>query len=82
MKTQRAVMKYEIRIEGYLGKNAAIWFDGFDVEHTTEGETILRGSIIDQAALHGILNRIRDLGLTLTLVQQMEKSQANKFSAG
>jgi hypothetical protein len=82
MKTQSAVMNYEIRVKGYLGKNAAIWFDGFDVEHTTEGETILRGSIIDQAALHGILNRIRDLGLTLTLVQQTEKSQATKFSAG
>lgn len=66
-------MKYEIRVKGYLGKNAAIWFDGFDVEHTTEGETILLGTIIDQAALHGILTRIRDLGLTLTLVRQTEE---------
>lgn len=65
-------MNYEIRVEGYLGKNAAIWFDGFEVEHTADGETILRGPIIDQAALHGILTRIRDLGLTLTLVQQLK----------
>ncbi len=68
-------MNYEIRVKGYLGQNAAIWFDGFDVQHTTEGETILRGTIIDQAALHGVLTRIRDLGLILTLVQQMEKEQ-------
>lgn len=73
MKTQKAVMNYEIRVKGYLGKNATIWFDGFEIEHTTEGETILRGTIIDQAALHGVLTRIRDLGLTLTLVQQLEK---------
>ncbi len=68
-------MNYEIRVKGYLGENAAIWFDGFAVEHTTEGETILRGTIIDQAALHGVLTRIRDLGLTLTLVQQTEEEQ-------
>lgn len=72
MKTQGAAKKYEIRVEGYLGENAAIWFDGFEIEHTADGETTLRGTIIDQAALHGILDRIRDLGLTLTLVQQME----------
>jgi hypothetical protein len=75
MKNQSVGTNYEIRVQGYLGENAIIWFDGFDVEHTTEGETILRGSIIDQAALHGILTRIRDLGLILTLVQQMEKEQ-------
>lgn len=75
MKTQKPVMNYEIRVRGYLGKNAAIWFDGFNLEHTIDGETILRGTIIDQAALHGILTRIRDLGLTLTLVQQTEKEQ-------
>ena len=72
MKTQDVEMKCEIRIQGYLGKNVAIWFDGFDVERTPEGETILRGTVVDQAALHGILNRIRDLGLTLTLVRQHE----------
>lgn len=63
----------EIRVEGYLGKNAAVWFDGFEIEHAANGETILRGTNIDQSALHGILNRIRDLGLTLTLVRQIEK---------
>ena len=68
-------MNYEIHVQGHLGKNAAIWFDGFAVEHTANGDTILRGTIIDQAELHGILTRIRDLGLTLTLVQQIEKER-------
>jgi hypothetical protein len=75
MKTQGTTMNYEIRVQGYLGKNAAIWFEGFEAEHAANGETILRGTIIDQAALHGVLARIRDLGLILTLVQVMEKGQ-------
>jgi len=75
MKIQDSTMNYEIRVQGYLGENAAIWFDGFKVEHDPAGETILRGTIMDQAALHGILTRIRDLGLNLTLVRQMEKKE-------
>lgn len=75
MKTQTAPLNYEIRVQGYLGENAAIWFDGLDVELTSEGETILRGAVIDQSALHGVLARIRDLGLTLTLVQQLQNEQ-------
>jgi hypothetical protein len=72
MKTQGKDLKYKICIKGYLGKNAAIWFDGFEIEHTANDETVLRGTIIDQAALHGVLNKINDLGLTLTLVQQLD----------
>lgn len=49
-------MKYEIHIQGYLGENAPFWFDGFEVEHTSDGVTILRGEVIDQAALHGTLS--------------------------
>jgi hypothetical protein len=72
MKTQKSIKNYEIRVEGHLGENAAIWFEDFQIEYSTNGETILRGPIIDQAALHGILTCIRDLGLTLTLVRQEE----------
>ena len=70
MKTQKDILNYEIRIKGYLGKNAAVWFEGFEIEYSPDGETILCGPIIDQAALHGILARIRDLGLTLNSIQQ------------
>lgn len=72
MKTQNNFKIYEIRVKGHLGENAAIWFEDFQIEYSDKGETILRGPIIDQAALHGILNCIRDLGLTLTLVRQEE----------
>ena len=72
MKTQNSIKNYEIRVIGHLGKNAAIWFEDFQIEYSDTGETILRGPIIDQAALHGVLNCIRDLGLTLTLVRQEE----------
>jgi hypothetical protein len=72
MKTQKSIKNYEIRVIGHLGRNAVIWFEEFQIEYSTNGETILRGPIVDQAALHGILNCIRDLGLTLTLVRQEE----------
>jgi hypothetical protein len=72
METQDEVMKYEIRIKGSIGHDITILFDTFKTEYTTDGDTVLRGSIIDQSELHGILMRIRDLGLTLLLVRQTE----------
>lgn len=75
MNTQGEATAYEIRLKGHLGLNTLIWFEEFTADHTPAGETILRGPIGDQAALHGILTRIRDLGLTLTLVRQIEKEQ-------
>lgn len=72
METQNTLSNYEIRVKGHLGKNAATWFPDLTIDHTADGETILRGPIVDQSALHGILMRIRDLGLTLTLVRRME----------
>lgn len=64
---------YEISVKGHLGKNAATWFPGLTIERTANGETIMAGPVADQSALHGILMRIRDLGLTLTLVRRMEE---------
>ena len=72
MKTQKPIKNYEIRVKGHLGENSAIWFEDLQIEYSNNGETILRGPIVDQAALHGIINCIRDLGLTLTLVRQEE----------
>ena len=56
---------YEIRVRGRLGSTWSAWFDGLNVVTIPEGETMLSGLLADQAALHGILNRIRDLGLVL-----------------
>jgi hypothetical protein len=62
---------YEIRIKGHLGRRWAEWFVGLTMTHTASGETTLSGPIEDQAALHGVLNKIRDLNLTLIAVNEI-----------
>jgi hypothetical protein len=61
---------YSIRVKGHLDQERSGWFDGLAITHTTDGETILSGPIADQAALHGILAKIRDLGLSLLEVKR------------
>ena len=73
---------YEIRIRGRLDKDWVEWFDNMPLTHTSEGQTILTGPIPDQPALHGTLNRIRDLNLELISVTQVasaakDESQSN-----
>jgi hypothetical protein len=60
---------YEIRVFGKLSSKWSDWFDGFCIEQTN-GETVLTGHVADQAALHGVLAKIRDLGLSLLLVKR------------
>ncbi len=62
---------YEIRVLGSLGEDWAEWFDGLAVTTDGEGATLLRGIVPDQAALYGLLARLRDLGLPLVSVRQM-----------
>ena len=54
---------FEIRLQGHLDTRWASWFDGLTITQTEDGETILTGSVADQAALHGLLKKVRDLGL-------------------
>jgi hypothetical protein len=61
---------YEIRLEGHLDARWADWFDGLNLTQLSDGTTVLRGSVIDQAALHGLLGKVRDLGLPLIAVMQ------------
>lgn len=63
---------YEIRVIGHLTEN---WFEDLTVCHREDGQTILTGPVQDQAALHGILMKIRDLGLTLVAVNRIERSE-------
>lgn len=63
---------YEIRIRGHLAANWSEWFGGFEIENTSEGDTLLTGAVVDQTALHSVLQRIRDLGLTLVYVKQLD----------
>ena len=62
---------YEIRLTGVLDKRWANWFDQFTITQTTEGDTLLVGPVVDQAALHGVLKKIRDVGIPLRSVNPL-----------
>lgn len=62
---------YQIQIQGYLDPRWAEWFDPMSIEHQPEGRTILTGPLRDQAELHGVLNKLRDLNLVLIAVQAL-----------
>ncbi len=64
---------YEIRVHGHLDRRWEKYFEGIKIELLENGETRLRGEVADQAALHSLLSRIRDLGLTLLLVRRDDK---------
>jgi len=66
---------YEIRLKEYLDHRWSSRFEGFALSHQTDGSTLLVGSIPDQAALHGVLMKVRDLGLTLVAVGRAEPEQ-------
>ncbi len=63
---------YEIRLKGYLETRWVQWFDGLTITLEENGNTLLSGPLADQAALHGILKKVRDLGLTLLSVNSIE----------
>ncbi len=74
MKAQRTMnvpQLYEIRVAGHLSANWARRFEGLSMRHESEGETVLSG-MLDQAAMHGVLMKIRDLGLNLISVNPVE----------
>jgi hypothetical protein len=60
--------QYEIRLEGHLDNRWAAWFDGLSLTHETDGTTLIRGPVVDQASLHGLLQKVRDMGLPLVSV--------------
>jgi hypothetical protein len=61
---------YEIRVQGQLDQHWSEWFDGLTISHDADGTTILRGPLVDEAALHGVLSKVRDLALPLLEVRR------------
>ena len=68
---------YEIHVHGRLDPSWSEWFDGLTITHETSGDTLLAGPVADQAALHGVMSRIRDLGLVLLTVVRCEPATKN-----
>jgi hypothetical protein len=63
--------RYEIRVGGHLGSRWAAWFDGLDLTNAAGGTTVISGPVVDQAALHGLLAKLRDLGVPLVSVLRL-----------
>ena len=66
---------YEIRVQGRLDQRWSTWFDGLTLSYEGEDITVLRGSLVDEAALHGILIKVRDLALPLLAVNRVPESK-------
>ena len=71
---------YQITVQGFLDNQWSDWFEGMAITHS-EGNTTLTGLVVDQTALHGIINRIRDLNLMLVSVKYIKSDQKNKSIA-
>ncbi len=69
-------LAYQIRLKGHLGSEWTDWFEGLTITLEEDGETLLTGPVIDQAALHGLLKRVRDLGLPLIAITPLEPDRA------
>lgn len=67
---------YQIRIKGHLGQQWMEWFDGLTITLEENGDTLLSGPVTDQAALHGILKKVRDLGMPLLSVNSVDPNQS------
>ena len=63
---------YQIRIKGHLGLQWTDWFGGMTITLEDNGDTLLTGPVVDQAALHGLLKKVRDLGMPLLSVNRLE----------
>lgn len=68
-------MRYEIRIRGHLSPQWAVWFEDATVSLEDNGETLLTCTVVDQAGLYGLLRKVRDLGVPLISVAQVEPDQ-------
>ena len=68
---------FQIRIKGHLGQEWTDWFPGLTITLEESGDTLLTGPVVDQPALHGLLKRVRDLGMPLLAVNRLESEQSD-----
>lgn len=73
--SQRDAERYEIRLKGHLDSRWTAWFDGLSLTTSGDGTTTIHGPVADQAALHGLLQKVRDLGMPLVSVSQVESDE-------
>jgi hypothetical protein len=73
---------YEVRIKGHLNDRWSAWFGGLSITLEEDGDTLLTGPVIDQAALHGLLKKVRDLGLPLISVNHVKSDQGDVAQPG
>jgi hypothetical protein len=73
---------YTLRIAGHLDGRWSVWFDGLTMTHEDDGTTTLYGDVADQSALHGLLAKVRDLGVTLLSVQAMGETAETPCGPG
>ena len=67
--------QYEIRLKGHLDARWAAWFDGLSLTQASDGTTVIYGPVVDQAALHGLLRKVHDMGLPLLSVVHVEPGE-------
>jgi hypothetical protein len=79
---EQKTVTYEIRVEGELDGHWAEWLDGMHLAHTGDGQTLLRGPLPDQAALYGVLDKLRDLGCALLDVRRVASGPAEDSTGG
>ena len=75
-------MVYQIKIKGHLGREWTDWFEGLTITLEEDGNTLLTGPVVDQAALHGLLKKVRDLGMPLVSVSPVEPGPPTTFGTG
>ena len=68
-----AAERYDILVQGHLDARWASWFDGLCLTRRNDGTTLIQGAVVDQSALHGLLGKVRDLGIPLIAVHRREE---------
>lgn len=80
--TPSQTVVYQIRLKGHLDREWTDWFEGLTITLEEDGDTVLTGPVIDQAALHGLLKKVRDLGMPLVSVSPVEPGPPTTLGTG